>query len=519
MLLEAPKLRALVAASPAALLLLLGLPGCSGEPERSLRETTAPRSPRPGGTLVAGIGADPESLDPHRTTAYSSFEVLENVYDTLVEPGEDLQMEPALAAAWEVSDDGLTWAFRLRDDVVFHDGSALTADDVVASLERIRREGQNAYRLAPVETIRAVDPSTVELTLDRPTPNLLVQLGAFKGMAIAPRASLEAGTLKRQPVGTGPFRFVEFVAGDRVVLERHDDHWRDGLPHLERLVFRPIPDPTVKLTNLRGGQVDWIDGVPLQRLGSLEADPAVEVETVPAVDFWYMGLNCTRPPFDERRVRRALAFAIDREAITTAARFEAATVNQSAIPRTSPWHHPYTPYRHDPAHGRQLLDQAGIETLSMELMVTNEFPETVTAAQVIASQLGEIGIDVVIRELDFSAWLAEQSAGSFDALLLGWLGNLDPDDFYYAQHHSQGKFNFHGFTNPEVDRLLEAGRVETDRTRREAIYAEVTELLVDEADYLYLYNSHQVAAWRPAVGGFRVRPDAAVRFRGAWLTE
>jgi peptide/nickel transport system substrate-binding protein len=370
--------------------------------------------------------------------------VLENVYDTLVQPGDDLTMEPALAEDWETSDDLLTWTFTLREGVTFHDGSELTSEDVVASFERIAEEGANAFRLDAVEAFEATDERTVTLRLNRPAPNLLEQIGPFKGMAIAPAAAIEAGTLGDEPVGTGPFSFVSFSPGNNVVLEANPDFWGDG-PFLDGVEFRVIPDESVKITNLETGEVDWIDSVPPQQITSLEDSDDLVLGRVAGNDYWYLALNNDREPYDDPEVRRAIAFALDPATIAEAAKFDAATPNETAIPETSFWYLDYAPYGRDVDQAQQLLDDAGVSGLTMDLMVTNEFPETVTAAQVISSQLEEVGIEVSIRTEDFSTWLADQGEGEFDAFALGWLGNIDPDDFYYAQHHSTGGFNFHGF--------------------------------------------------------------------------
>ncbi len=474
--------------------------------------------PAEGGTLVAAIGGDPDQLDPHTTTSSFAFTVLENVYDTLVQPGDDLTMEPALAEDWEVSDDLMTWTFTLREGVLFHDGSELTSADVVASLERIAEEGENAWRLDPIDEYNAPDESTVELVLNRVAPNLLEQLGAFKGMAIAPAAAIEAGTLADDPVGTGPFQFVSFTPGDSVVLERADDYW-GGQVALDGIDFRVIPDEGVKLTNLETGEVDWIDSVPPEQLPALHDSDDVVVGQVAGNDYWYMALNNQREPFDDERVRRAIAFALDIEVITEAAKFDAATPNETAIPETSFWYHPYAPFGHDPGQAEALLDEAGVDGLTIDLMVTGEFPETVTAAEVIASQLGAVGIDVEIRTEDFSTWLADQGDGEFDAFALGWLGNIDPDDFYYAQHHSEGGFNFHGFADDEVDDLLDTARVELDDDTRKQLYDQAAERIVDLASYIYFYNPDILEAWSPAVQGYDTRPDQATRFKDTSLAQ
>jgi peptide/nickel transport system substrate-binding protein len=464
-----------------------------------------------GGTLVAAIGGDPDQLDPHTTTSSFAFTVLENVYDTLVQPGDDLTPEPALAESWETSDDLLTWTFTLREGVTFHDGSPLTASDVVASFERIAEEGANAFRLGAVEAYEAPDDRTVVMELNRPAPNLLDQIGAFKGMAIAPAAAIEAGTLGDEPIGTGPFSFVSFTPGDSVVLEANSDYWGEG-PFLDGVEFRVIPDESVKLTNLETGEVDWIDSVPPQQLDQLAEDDSIVLGRVAGNDYWYMALNNAREPFDDPNVRRAIAFALDIDTITEAAKFDAATPNETAIPETSFWYLDYAPYGQDLDEAQRLLDEAGVSDLTIDLMVTNEFPETVTSAQVIASQLAEVGISVEIRTEDFSTWLADQGEGEFDAFSLGWLGNIDPDDFYYAQHHSTGGFNFQGFADDEVDELLDAARVETDQDARKDLYDQAATRIVDLASYIYFYNPEILEAWSPEVTGYETRPDVATRF-------
>jgi peptide/nickel transport system substrate-binding protein len=478
---------------------------------------------REGNRLIAGVAGEPDRFDPHLTTAYASFQVLENVYDTLVEPGDDLAMEPALATRWDVSNDHLVWTFRLREGVKWHNGRAFVAADVVFSYERIMDEGlgsPNAYRFKTVESVRAADDHTVEIRLKQPTPHLLTLIGAFKGMAIVPREIVDDGSVDKEPVGTGPFRFVEYVPNDRVELERNADYWQPGKPHLDRVVFKPIPDETVKVTNLRSGEVDWVDGVPPQQVGELKRGKDVSVESVPGNDYWYLATNLGREPFSRREVRRAIATGIDRGAVTKAAKFEAATSNQTAAPKTSPWYLAYAPYKHDVGEAKRLLTQAGVGGgFPMDLMVTDEYPETVTAAQVIKSDLKPLGIDVKIRTLDFSTWLAEQGKGNFDAFLLGWIGNLDAQDYYHAQHHTGESNNFHGYSNPSVDQLLDRGAVEVDPQERKEIYDQAVRTIVDDASYVYLYNPHNVVARRGYVKGFTVRPDKAVRFRDTRIED
>ncbi len=472
-----------------------------------------------GGTVVAGIAGEPDQLDPHNTTAYFSFQVLENVFDTLVQPDENLEMVPALAESWDVSEDQLTWTFHLREDVTWHDGSEFTADDVAYSLNRIiDEELANSWRFAAVESIEATDASTVTITVTSPSPNLLANLGGFKGVAIVQQANVESGEIGTAPIGTGPFELANYATGDSIELVANPDYW-GGAPDVAGVTFEFIPEPTTALAALQAGEIHWTDNLPPQQVASIGEE--LELGQVGSNDYWYLALNQANEPYDDVRVRQAISYAIDREAITEATMYGNATVNQTAIPESSAFYTPYDRYSHDPAQAQALLDEAGVAEgdLTMDLMVASDYPETVQAAQIIESQLAEVGIAVEIRTLDFGTWLDEQGQGNFDMLMMGWLGNLDPDDFYYSQHHSEGGNNHQGYANPEVDELLEQGRVETDEAARKEIYDQAATMIADDASYIYLYNPDVVQAWSPDLTGYTVMSDRAIRFKDVSLAD
>ncbi len=468
--------------------------------------------------FVAAVSAQPDQLDPHVTSAYPSFQVLENVYDTLVVPNaEDLTMEPSLATEWQTSEDQLTWTFTLREGVTFHDGSEFDSADVVYSYNRIiDEELNNSYRFANVTSVAADGPQSVVITVSKPTPNLLSLIGAFKGMAILPEGAADELDLTTEANGTGPFQ-LESTGASNTVLTAYEDYW-GGAPSIDGVEFRYITEPAAALTALRNGEVQWTDNVPAQQVSALGGDNEVELATTPSVDYWYMSMNYARPPFDNPDVRRAIATAVDRAEVAEAARFEAARPNQTAIPKDSFFYNDYAPFDPDPDAARELLEGAGVQTpLTMGLMVTDEFPETVTAAQVIASQLGDIGIEVNIETLDFATWLDRQSQGDFDAFMLGWLGNIDPADFYEAQHVTNGASNYQKYSNPEVDRLLTAAATEVDQDARKQLYDQATQIIVDDVSYLYLYNPDVVQAWAPGLSGYQIRADRAINFEGVEL--
>lgn len=471
------------------------------------------------GNLIAAIAGEPDQLDPQKTSSYFSFEVLENVFDTLVEPDENLEMRPALAESWTVSPDQLTWTFRLRDGVTWHDGSPFTADDVVYSYRRIIDEKlSNVDKFSAVNDVTAPDPSTVVVRVKEPTPNLLTNLGGFKGMAVVSRRNVESGEIATRPMGTGPFSFASQRSGDSITLTANPNYW-GGAPKIPGVTYRFISEPSTALSALQAGEVDWTDSIPAQRVEQLRNDDSIHLAVTPSNDYWYFALNQARAPWNDVRVRRAIAYAIDRDAIVQATSYGTAVANQLAIPEGNPWYVRYDQYRYDLDEAKRLLDESGVRPTALDMLVTSEYPETVTAAQVVADNLAPLGISVNIRTVDMATWLDEQNTGNFDMLMMGWLGNIDPDDFYYAQHHTGGSNNAQKFSDPEVDRLLDAGRVETARDARADDYAKAAVQIADQVSYIYLYNPSVIQGWTPDLTGYEARRDGAIRFRAAAMSD
>ncbi len=492
-----------------ALLALLG-PATDDDPEPPDEPVEAARSQR----LVAALSAPVEELDPHAATSEGAVMVLDQVYDTLVRLGDDLLPQPALADSWEVADDGLTWTFELRDDVVFHDGSPLTADDVVASLERVAGEGVDAGRLEVVEEIEAEDDHTVVLQLTEPTGALLAHLGASPRLAIMPSEHLDADDLAERPVGSGPFRFV--TGTDTAIdLEPFDEHW-SGAPQVDALDFR-VADAATALAALRDGDVHWVGSVPGEEMSDLEDDADVHLARRAGPEYWHLAFNFDREPLDEVDVRQAVALALDREQIAEAARPGGATPNHSPLPPDSFWYEEHTPFEHDPDRARELIEDVGLETQVLELLVTDELPESADVAEAVAEQLEAVGLEVEIRTEDLEDLLTAQAEGDFDLFALGWRGGVDPGELLHAPHHSEGSRNFQGFADEEVDEALDAAREAHDPdVRREHLVA-ATRAIVDEVAYAYLFNTDVVRAWSPDLEGVELRPDGAVRFTDARL--
>lgn len=518
---------------PAALLgtaLVLLLAGCGASPTAPAAgaatgptTATAPSSgPVHGGTLTVAIGADPVNLDPALSAAYSTFEILNNVYNTLVRINAKLQPAPDLATSWTVSKNGLTWTFKLRSGVVFQDGHRFTSADVVYTYDRIMNPATKsgvAYLFAPVKSVAAPNPETVVISLKYPYAPLLSAL-ASGGTAIVNRADVVSGRIATHPDGTGPFSFVRYVPGDHVTLVRNPHYWRQGQPYLNKIVFKIIPDQQVKLTDLQTGHVDWIDSVPPQDVQQLLSSKSIVVRMQASTSYSELGVNVRSKPLSNVLVRQAIAWGISRKAVAVAADYGLAQGVQTPIPPSSPYHYGPTPYHRDPAEAIKLLKEAGYPNgISTSIMATKTYGDTVRAAEVIQSELKKAHINVSITEPEWSTWLTKQGHGDFQMFLAGWIGQIDPDNYFYGQFYTGQVFNFEGYSNPTLDKLLTEGRQALQQSSRVAIYDQVQKILVNDLPYIYLFRTDSVNAWLPTVHGYKILPNSAIRFRETWLSK
>lgn len=483
-----------------------------------------PGEPVPGGTLRVAFQNDWESLDPHVTSSYSSYQILNNVLEGLTYYDDELNLVPWLAESWEQSEDGLTWTFKLREGVMFSNGRELTAEDVKFSFERLidpATGSGNAPRVGPPETvIEAVDTYTVAVTHPEPFGIFPQSLGFDKSTGIIAQESLEDDGSINVPIGSGPFQIAEVDGTTRVLLTKNENYWQDGLPYLDAVEITPIPDDTVRETALRGGEVDWVLAIAPQNFEMLNQDPDVVVATAPQLSYDYIGINLTREPFDNPLVRQAIATAIDRDQLCEAGFFGICDAIEGPIGKGSPWYFGYAPYGRDVEKAKELLAEAGYpDGFEMELLPTVQYGETVRAAQVLQQQLAEIGIQAEIFAPEWSEWLELEGNFQYDAYICSWNGLIDADQYYYLQHRTGLVFNFTGYSNEQFDQLVDEGRSISDFDERYEIYKQADQILVDDAPYVYMYNKQEVRAYSPTVQGFTVRPDQANNFWTVWLSE
>ncbi len=479
---------------------------------------------RYGGTLRVAFQNEWAGLDPHIVSSYSSYQVLFNVVENLTKYDDDLNLQPALAESWEQSDDGLTWTFNLREGVLFHNGREMTAEDVKWSFDRLidpDTGAGNAGNVGPADTqIEVIDDYTVSITHSEPVGILPQTLAFNPASGIIAQESLEDDGTISIPIGTGPFQNAEVDGTTRLVLEKFDDYWQEEYPYLDQVVIEPIPDDTVRETALLGGEVDWVLAIAPQNFEALQENPDVVVDTAPQLSYDYIGMNLTREPFDDVRVRQAIALAIDRETLCEAGYFGLCEPVQGPVGTGSPWHFGYQPYDQDIERARELLAEAGYpDGFEMELLPTTQYGETVRAAQVLQQQLAEIGIEATINAPEWSEWLELEGNFMYDAYICNWNGLIDADQYYYLQHRSDQVFNFTGYDNSEFDQLVDEGRSISDFDERYEIYEQANQTLVDDAPYIYMYNKEEIRAYAPYVEGFVVRPDQTNYFYNVWLSE
>jgi peptide/nickel transport system substrate-binding protein len=494
------------------------------EEEMAEEEMVEEAGPRQGGTLNVAFQNEWAGLDPHTVSSYSSYQILNNVLDGLTFYDDDLNLIPWLAESWEQSEDGLTWTFHLREGVMFSNGREMTAEDVKWSFERLidpATGAGNAGRVGPPETqIEVIDDYTVAITHPEPFGIFPQSIGFDKSTGIVAMESLDEDGSISVPIGTGPFQITDVQGTTQLTLERNEHYWQEGLPYLDQIIIEPIPDDTVRETALRGGEVDWVLAIAPQNFESLQEDPNIVVDTAPQLSYDYLGINLTREPFTDVRVRQAIAYAMDREQLCQAGFFGLCETLHEPVGDGSPWNFDYRPYDRDIERAQQLLADAGYpDGFEMELLPTTQYGETVRAAQVLQQQLADIGIEATINAPEWSEWLELEGNFLYDAYICNWNGLIDADQYYYLQHRTDQVFNFTGYSNPEFDELVEEGRSISDFDERYEIYEEANQILVDDAPYVYMYNKQEIRAYSPEVQGFVVRPDQANNFWTVWLDE
>jgi peptide/nickel transport system substrate-binding protein len=477
-----------------------------------------------GGTIRIGTDADNTTMDPHRSTAAVDRQVYNNVYGKLVDIDAKFGIVPQLAQSWEIRGGGLTYVFKLRHGVKFHDGSDFNAEIVKWNFERMRDPALASPRrseIAPVKDVRVVDPYTVEITLTAPFAPFLSVLSDRAGMMVS-KAAVEKykDDFARNPVGTGPFRFVEWVKDDHMTLRRFDGYWEKGLPYLDEVIYRPIPDSSVRFTAMRTGQVDVMHQIAPKDVQAARAERGLTVSEIPSL--WWQGihLNNQVAPFNNRAIRQAMWYAVDRSVIQRVVYYGQGAVAWSPFP-PSMWamDREFSDWKRDPAKAKAKLAEGGLPNgFGFTIKGWNQ-PTQIQELQIVQAQLKELGVDMKIELLEFGKLLADLNSHNFVALRIGWSGRPDPDGNAHVFLHSKGGLNRVRYANPKMDELLDQARAESDTGKRKALYTQVSRLAAEDAPYIWLHHDAEIKVWGSQVKGFEHIGDGMIRLKGVWLEK
>jgi peptide/nickel transport system substrate-binding protein len=478
-------------------------------------------------TLRIGLAEDPDILDPTLARTYVGRIVFAAFCDKLFDIDEKLNVVPQLALGYDTAPDGLSVTIKLRPNVKFHDGEQFNAEAAKYSLDRHMTMAGSFRKpeLAAVDHVEVVDPLTVKIALKTPFAPLIAQLTDRAGMMVSPKAAKEAGDkFGLHPVCAGPYKFIERVPQDRIVGEKFADYWNKDNVHIDRVVYLPISDDTVRLANLKSGGLDLIERALATDIKDIRADPKLKLAT--ALGLGYMGIDINigsgerakSPLGKSAAVRQALDAAIDREAVNQVVfNGEFVPGNQWVSPENSYYQQALPVPKRDVAKAKALLKQAGVATpFDVDFMVPKG-AEPQAVAEVVQAMAAEIGINMKIRVTEFATSLKQAEAGEYEAYLLGWSGRSDPDGNLYSFYKCKAPLNYPGSCNPDVDKLLDESRVPSDRAQRKAIYEKLTRRLLDDESIIYLYHPRMLIAHTVRLEGYRQLPDGMVRVVGLTL--
>ena len=474
-------------------------------------------------TLRIGLADDPDILDPTLARTYAGRIVFAAFCDKLFDIDEKLNIVPQLALSYSTSDDGKEVAIKLRPGVKFQDGEAFDAEAAKFSLDRhINMQGSfRKPELAPVDHVDVVDPMTIKIVLKTPYSPLIAQLTDRAGMMVAPKAAKEAGDkFGLNPVCAGPYKFVERVQQDRIVGEKFKDYWNKDNVFIDRVVFLPIVDPTVRLASLKSGNLDLIERALATDIKDIRADKNLVLSS--ALSLGYIGITLNiggdkagGPLSKSVKVRQALDLAIDRAALNQVVfNGEFAPGNQWVSPE-HPYYQKSFPVRpRDLDKAKALLKEAGVTTpVAVDFMVPKG-AENEAVAQVVQSMAAEAGIDMRIRLVEFATSLKAAEAGEYQAYLIGWSGRIDPDGNLYIFDKTKAPQNVAFYSNADVDKALDDARLTSDTAKRKAIYEGVTKQVLEDDPILYLYHVKVLIAHTVKLDGYKQMPDGLVRVIG-----
>ncbi len=476
----------------------------------------------PNAKITYGLGSDWQTLDPTFYTNVAEREIFYSIFDPLVDMDEKLDIKPRLAKSWDVQNGGKTIVFNLQPSVKFHDGTACDAAAVKFNLERMldpKTGSPQRTNIDAITAVEAVDATTVRLTLKQAFTPLLGSLTEGPGFMSSPAAVQKAGKdYGLHPVGTGAFTFAEWLKADQIRLKRNDAYWRAGLPKFADLVWKPIPDETVKMANFTAGTIDVIDNVPANDRKTIRGNPGYGTWDAPGTRWPMMRLNLTKAPFTNKLVRQAVSHAVNRDDIIKAVYFGEAV---AALGPISPVYKSYYDpdiekygFGYDPAKARAKLAASGATNVTFTVEIQNVASQQ-RLAELIKENLAAVGITMNIQPYAVTAFQDRLTNKLYQAAIGSWTPRPDIDGTIYRHFATDGNVNSMSYSSPAVDALLQQSRTLANGPERIKVYKDVQKLIVDDAPWIFLIFETQTRAWQKTVSGLPQIPDVMNRFAEA----
>jgi peptide/nickel transport system substrate-binding protein len=473
--------------------------------------------------LRIGLQDDADVLDPAQSRTFVGRIVYTAMCDKLVDVSPDLKIVPQLATEWKWSADGKELTMKLRDGVKFHDGTAMDAAAVVATIERnlTLPESRRKSELSSVAKVEAAGPLEVKFTLKAPDVTLLAQLSDRAGMIVSPKAAKELGAnFGSKPVCAGPFKFVERVQQDRIVLEKFADYWDKDKVFVDKVTYLPIPDTTVRLANLQSGDLDMIERLAPTDVAAVKGASGFKVDSVVNIGYMALYVNIANGPRadnpfgKDKRLRQAFSLAIDRDALNQIVYEGTAVGGNQPFPPNSPWYNKALPVpARDVEKAKALIKEAGFDRVPIEMQIPNN-PVAAQMMQIVQSMVAEAGFDVSLKSTEFATLLDEQTRGNYQLSRSDWSGRVDPDGNIHQFITCKGGINDTKYCNAEVDNLLNEARASTDDAVRKQKYDAAAKILNDELPVIYLGHQSWIWAYKNSVTGFVASPDGMIRLVG-----
>lgn len=479
-------------------------------------------------TLRIALREDPDILDPTLARTYVGRIAFAGLCDKLFDINEKLEIVPQLALSYEWTNP-TNLVIKLRPGVMFHDGEALDAAAVKYSLER-HLTMQGSFRRSEInvmDRVEVVDPLTVRIVLKTASSPFVSQLTDRAGMIVSPKAAEAAGKdFGLHPVCAGPFRFVERVPQDRIVLEKFPQYWDAGSIKLDRVVYLPIPDSSIRVANLQAGSIELSEQILPTDADAVRSNPRLRLVTSDNLGYSYIAINVGNGPRAKTplgsisQVRQAFELSLDKATINQVVYNGLYTPVSQALSPSSPYYNKAVqPRERDVARAKALLKEAGVTLpVPIALTVPNN-PDQRQAGEIIQAMAAEAGFDVKITASEFASALAAANRGEFEAFALMWSGRVDPDGNLFSFVHSSGGQNDGRYANPKVDALLDQARVVQDVAGRRALYDQVLEQVSTDLPIIYLNNPKNVVGLSVRVTGFRPLPDGMIRLQGIGLAK